>query len=187
MGEACNGRELLDLVNKGAPDVVVMDINMPELNGIETTRQLCARFPHVKIIGLSVHTNGRIVTEMLKAGAAGYVTKTSAAQELLIAIRAVMKGQVYVCPEVLGNVMGVRHHASPGGEGGAFAKLTDREREVLQLLAEGDSTKEIADKLNLSVPTVHTHRQHIMQKTGTRSVVDLVHYAIREGLISAEL
>ena len=185
VGEADNGREMLALIEKAVPDVVVMDINMPELNGIEATRQLSNRFPHVKVLGLSIHVKGRMVSEMLKAGAVGYVPKTGAARELLDAIRTVMRGKVYISPEVLGDLVETRAHAASGED--AFMKLTDREREVLQLLAEGDSTKEIADKLCLSVPTVHTHRQHIMQKLNARSIADLVRYAIREGIISSEL
>jgi DNA-binding NarL/FixJ family response regulator len=186
-GEACNGRELLARIETSAPDVVVMDINMPELNGIEATRKLHAHHPHIKIIGLSVHTKGRMVSEMLKAGANGYVPKTCAVAELLTAIRTVMNGKVYVSPDVLGEVMEVRLNGSSDKETSVFTKLTEREREVLQLLAEGFATKEIASKLCLSVPTIHTHRQHLMQKTGARSIADLVRYAIREGIISTDM
>lgn len=187
VGEAENGREIVAVAEKTAPDVVVMDINMPELNGIEATRQLSARCPQVKVIGLSIHVKGRMVSEMLKAGALGYVPKSSAAHELLDAIRTVMKGKMYISPEVLEDLVEARTHAASGVGESAFVKLTEREREVLQLLAEGDSTKEIADKLCLSVPTIHTHRQHIMQKLNARSVADLVRYAIREGIISTDL
>lgn len=185
VSEAPNGREVLALAEKTGPDVVVMDINMPELNGIDATRQLIALFPQIKIIGLSVHVEGLMVSEMLKAGAMGYVPKTCAAQELLTAIHTVMTGKMYISPEVLGDLVEARSRAAAGEES-AFTKLTEREREVLQLLAEGSSTKEIAGKLFLSVPTVHTHRQHIMQKLNARSIADLVRYAIREGIISAE-
>ncbi|VGO17299.1 Transcriptional regulatory protein DegU [Pontiella desulfatans] len=184
VGEADNGREALAVAAKAAPDVVVMDINIPELNGIDATRQLCARFPHMKVIGLSVHTKGRMVSEMLDAGAMGYVPKSSAAQDLINAIRSVMAGNMYVSPEVLGDFVELRSRAAPGKS--AFEKLTGREREVLQLLAEGNSTKEAAEKLCLSVPTIHTHRQHVMEKLGARSIADLVRYAIREGIISAD-
>ena len=184
VGEASNGREMMAIVEKAAPDVVVMDINMPELNGIEATRQLCARWPHIKVLGLSVHTKGRMVSELIKAGAQGYVPKSSAAQELLTAIRTVVKGKMYISPEVLGDLVETRSREASGES--AFVKLTEREREVLQLLAEGSSTKEVADKLRLSVPTIHTHRQHIMQKLGARSIADLVRYAIREGIVSAD-
>jgi DNA-binding NarL/FixJ family response regulator len=184
VGEADNGREMMGLIGTAAPDVVVMDINMPELNGIEATRQLTARFPHIKVLGLSIHEKGRMVSEMLAAGAHGYVPKTSAARELVDAIRTVMAGKMYVSPEVLGDLVETRTRAASGET--AFVKLTAREREVLQLVAEGNSTKEIADTLGLSVPTIHTHRQHIMQKLGARSIADLVRYAIREGITSSD-
>ncbi|WP_372809194.1 response regulator [Pontiella sp.] len=184
VGEAGNGREIMALAEKAAPDVVVMDINMPELNGIEATRQLCARFPRIKVLGLSVHTKGRMVSEMLAAGAKGYVPKSSATGDLISAIRTVMAGKMYVSPEVLGELVETRSRAASGE--GVFAKLTEREREVLQLLAEGNSTKEAAEKLCLSVPTIHSHRQHIMEKLGARGIADLVRYAIREGIILAD-
>jgi len=184
VGEVRDGREALRLAASAAPDVVVMDINMPELNGIETTRQLVEAHPHLKVVGLSVHETGRMVMEMLDAGAAGYLPKTSASKELVAAIRAVVEGKTYVSPAVLGNLMDAQRLAQ--GSGSAFAKLTDREREVLQLLAEGHATKVVAEKLGLSVPTVHTHRQHLMQKLGARGVADLVRYAIREGITTPE-
>ncbi|WP_372795718.1 response regulator [Pontiella sp.] len=184
VGEVSSGREVCPAAEKTAPDVVVMDINIPELNGIDATRQLCTRFPHVKVIGLSVHMNGRMVSEMLAAGAMGYVPKSSAAQDLLSAIRTVMDGKMYISPDVLEDFVQARSDARP--DGGAFVRLTEREREVLQLLAEGDSTKEVAEKLCLSVPTIHTHRQHMMEKLGARGIADLVRYAIREGIITSD-
>lgn len=183
VGEADNGREMMSMVEKTAPDVVVMDINMPELNGIDATRQLCNRYPHIKVLGLSVHVKGRMVSEILHAGAVGYVPKISAAEELLAAIRSVMDGKMYVSPEVLGDLIEIHSREASRG---VFVKLTEREREVLQLLAEGNSTKETADKLCLSIPTIHTHRQHIMEKLNANSIADLVRYAIREGLVTPE-
>ncbi|HKL22913.1 MAG TPA: response regulator transcription factor [Tichowtungia sp.] len=184
VGEAANGRAALTMAEKTAPDIVVMDINMPELNGIDATRQLAALYPRLKIIGLSIHLNGRMVSEMIEANAAGYVSKSSAAQDLINAIHAVMNGKMYVSPEVLSDFVQIRSRIATGQS--VFVKLTEREREVLQLLAEGDSTKEVACKLCLSIPTVHTHRQHIMEKLDTHSIADLVRYAIREGLTSAD-
>jgi DNA-binding NarL/FixJ family response regulator len=184
VGEADNGRQMMGLIESTAPDVVVMDINMPELNGIEATRQLCARNPHIKVLGLSLHVSGRMVSEMLNAGARGYVPKSSAAGELLEAIRTIMRGKMYVSPDVLEGLVEARTRMASGEN--AFAKLTEREREVLQLLAEGYPTKQVAELLCLSVPTTHTHRQHIMQKLNARSIVDLVRYAIREGIISSD-
>lgn len=183
VGEASDGRETLEMVEKTSPDIVVMDINLPELNGIEATRQIHERHPHIKVLGLSIHETGRMVAEMLDAGAVGYMPKTSAARELLDAIKVVMEGKTYVSPSVMAGLIDAQragmHNAS------AFALLTEREREVLQLLAEGYATKEVADKLDLSLPTVHTHRQHLMQKLNARGVADLVRYAIREGIIAS--
>ncbi len=184
VAEAGNGREVMGLIEASAPDVVVMDINMPELNGIEATRQLSANYPDIKVLGLSIHVKGRMVSEMLTAGACGYVPKNCAASELLEAIHTVMTGKMYVSPEVLGDFLESRNRDTPSGN--AFTTLTEREREVLQLLAEGYLTKEVAAKLNLGLPTVHTHRQHLMQKLHARSIADLVHYAIREGIISSD-
>jgi two-component system response regulator NreC len=184
VGEAGNGREVMGLIEKGAPDVVVMDINMPELNGIEATRQICASYPNIQVLGLSIHVKGRMVSEILNAGARGYVPKSSAASELLAAIHTVMAGKMYISPEVLGDFVESRNRDSSGEN--AFTALTEREREVLQLLAEGYPTKEVADKLCIGVPTVHTHRQHLMQKLNARSIADLVRYAIREGIISTD-
>ncbi len=183
VGEACNGREVLDQVAATAPDVVVMDINMPELNGIDACRQLISEYPQLNVIGLSVHETGRMVMEMLSAGASGYLPKTSASKELVEAIQTVMKGKIYVSPSVLGSLMDAQRMAKDPEN--AFAILTAREREVLQLLAEGYATKEVAAKLKLSTPTVHTHRQHLMQKIEARGVADLVRYAIREGITSS--
>ncbi len=185
VGEADNGRQMMGLIDSTAPDVVVMDINMPELNGIDATRQLCARSPHIKVLGLSLHVSGRMVSEMLNAGARGYVPKSSAAGELLEAIRTIMAGKMYVSPEVLEGLVEARSRTTSGEN--AFAKLTEREREVLQLLAEGYPTKQVAEMLCLSVPTTHSHRQHIMQKLNARSIADLVRYAIREGIIPFDI
>lgn len=185
VAEAGNGREVLGLVEQHEPDVVVMDINMPELNGIEATRQLCTSYPNIRVLGLSIHVKGRMVSEMLNAGARGYVPKNSAASELLQAIHTVMTGKMYISPEVLGDFVDSRSRAVSAEN--PFTALTEREREVLQLLAEGYPTKQVAEKLGLGVPTVHTHRQHLMQKLNARSIADLVLYAIREGIISADL
>lgn len=183
-GEARDGREALALAEALLPDVVVMDVNLPELNGIEATRQLHERFPQIRVIALSVHETGRMVMEMLNAGALGYLPKTSAARELIEAIESVMEGKLYVSPSLLGEVISIGQQA--GNPFDAFTLLTDREREVLQLLAEGYATKEVADRLGLSVPTVHTHRQHLLKKLEARGLADLVRYAIREGITTPE-
>lgn len=184
VGEASNGREMMALVNTVALDVVVMDINMPELNGIDATRQLCSTHPQVRVLGLSVHEKGRMVSAMLNAGARGFVPKSSAASELLDAIHTIMLGKMYISPKVLAAFVESQNRAASVET--AFAKLTEREREVLQLLAEGYVTKDVAEKLCLSVPTIHSHRQNLMRKLSARGIADLVRYAIREGIISSD-
>lgn len=183
VGEAGNGRTAVDQICKLNPDAVVMDIAMPDLNGIEATRQVLEKLPRVKIIALSMHSDKRFVAEMLQAGAAGFLQKNCAFRSLVAAIRSVMTGQVYLSPAITGIVVeGFKMHAaSTSGENPA---LSPKEREVLQLVAEGRSTKEIADVLAVSIKTIDTHRQHIMDKLGLRSVAELTKYAIREGLTS---
>ena len=183
VAEAADGRSAVKLSRKVQPDVVIMDIRMPELNGIEATRQIASEFPDIKIIGLSMHLERQFVSEMLKAGASGYLLKDCPSQELLMAIRATIKGQMFLSPAIAGKVVEdfvVRTASSSGGS--AFTDLTEREREVLQLIAEGNAVKEVADLLHLSVNTVHTHRKNIMEKLGVSSTAELTKYAIREGL-----
>lgn len=178
VAEAATGRAALDLVPTTSPHVVILDINLPELNGIETTRQLATAHPRVKIIGLSVHTGGRLVHEMIAAGAAGYLPKNCAARELFAAIESVMKGRMYVSPAL--------NESVPGGATDPLAALSGRERQVLQLLAEGRSTKEVARLLDLVTATVHTHRQNIMRKLHCRSIAEITRLAIREGVTSLD-
>lgn len=186
VGEAEDGRQALQLIRQTSPDVVVMDINMPELNGIEATRQILTIHPDGKVIGLSVHVQAQFVSEMIRAGATGYVPKKSAARELLTAIHTVMAGNMYISPEVTEQVMERHVRRPPPQSATAFSKLTGREREVLQLLAEGKTVKETASILCLSVPTVHTHRQSIMRKLNHHSIAELTKYAIRQGLTSLD-
>lgn len=181
--EVSNGREALAALESGQPiNVAIMDVAMPGLNGIEATRKLLGMNPSLKVIGLSMHTDRRFVSEMLKAGAAGFVSKDSAFEELVQAIRTVQSGQVYLSPSAAGVVVDdyVRHAGQP--EASAFSSLTTREREVLQLMAEGRSTKQIALDLGVSTKTVETHRRQIMEKLDLYSVAELTKYAIREGL-----
>jgi DNA-binding NarL/FixJ family response regulator len=187
VGESDNGRTAVDQVHELHPDVVVMDVGMPDLNGIEATRRILAEEPHCKIVGLSMHSDRRFLSEMLKAGATAYLLKDSAFEELAAAIRAVVAGQVYLSPRIANAVVeGYLHGASPGKQPSAFAVLTSREREVLQLVAEGLATKQIATSLHVSVKTVETHRRQIMEKLDLHSVAELTKYAIREGLASVE-
>jgi len=186
VGSAANGRELIAQVRDRSPDVVVVDIAMPELNGIEATARIVARNPKVRVIALSAYADRRYVLEMLKAGAVGYVIKASAGTELIRAIRAVAAGQSYLCPEVAGTVIGsVREagmrHRAPAGQP---SPLGSREREVLQLIAEGHRSQAIAKRLSISVATVDTHRRNIMRKLQVHTVAELTKFAIREGLTS---
>jgi two-component system, NarL family, response regulator NreC len=179
VGEAGNGREAVDLVQKLKPDVVVMDVAMPELNGIEATRRVNDVSPHTRIIALSMHKDSVYVREVLRAGARGYLLKDSGAGDLVSAIRAVARGEGYLSPAISNAVLNDyrRHVTNP------IDLLTSREREVLQMLAEGKTNKEIATILNLSVYTVDAHRGRIMEKLNLHSINELVRFAVRNGLI----
>jgi DNA-binding NarL/FixJ family response regulator len=184
IAEADNGRKAVRLALELAPDVVIMDIAMPELNGIEATRQIIAALPRIKVIALSMHADKRYVMEMLKAGGSGYILKDNAYEELARAIRTALKNQTYLSPQVTETVIGDYVQMALAASGSAFSLLSAREREVLQLLAEGNSTAQIAERLCISVKTVETYRQHIIEKLDIRSIAELTKYAIREGLTS---
>jgi DNA-binding NarL/FixJ family response regulator len=182
VGEAENGRATVHLAKKLAPDIIIMDVAMPDLNGMEATRQIVADSPGLKVIAVSMHSDRRFVAEMLKAGASAYLSKDYAFDELENAIRTVVANKIYLSPDISGIVVDsyVRHTPKP--ESSAFSLLSDREREVLQLLAEGKTAKEIADQLHVSIKTVETHRTNIMTKLNIHRVAELTKYAIREGL-----
>jgi len=184
LGEAEDGREALQLAGKLSPDVVVMDIAMPELNGIEATRQILSEHPGIKIVALSMHSDKRFVSEMLKAGASAYLLKDCAFEELITAIRTIMKGKIYLSPGIAGVVLADYIRSDRKSEPSVFSQLSDREREVLQLMAEGKTTKEVAAHLNVSIKTVETHRTNIMTKLDIHSIAELTKYAVREGLTS---
>jgi DNA-binding NarL/FixJ family response regulator len=186
VGEAGNGWEALDLVRTLSPDVVVMDIRMPDLNGVEATRLIRAQYKRVKVIALSMHADSRYVHNMLYAGACGYVLKSSAHEELLHAVRAASQGKAYLSPEIVGMVVerSTTLHSGPGVS--AYSTLSARERQVLQLVAEGKSSAGIAKELRVTVRTIETHRLHLVQKLGLHGTADLTKYAIREGLTSVE-
>jgi DNA-binding NarL/FixJ family response regulator len=201
VAEAADGRQAVEMARDVSPDVVVMDVAMPQLNGIEATRQIAADEPGMKVVALSMHSDRRYVSEALKAGASGYVLKDGAFDELISAIRAVVADRVYLSPRVAGVVVDdyVRRLPQRGAATGAatpsgtddgrrnvFDTLTPREREVLQLMAEGFATKEVAHRLHVSVKTVETHRRQIMDKLDMHSVAELTKYAIREGLTTLE-
>lgn len=186
VGEAGDGRTAVSLAAQLKPDVLVMDVGMPDLNGIEAAKQVTDDVPGVKVVALSMQSDGRYVRRMFQAGATAYLLKESAFDELRTAIDTVLRGKTYVSPAIGQVVIDdyVRDDRSSGSE--LFQALTPREREVLQLMAEGRATKEIASDLFVSVKTIETHRQHIMQKLGTNSIADLTKFAIREGLTQLE-
>lgn len=186
IGEAEDGQETVRQARKLSPDVVVMDVAMPRLNGIEATRQIVAARRNIRVLPLSAHSDRRYVTEMLKAGASGYLLKHSASEELIEAIQTVTKGKMYLSPEIAETVVDEYRRAVTPEAASAFSQLTEREREVLQLLAEGKSRKEIASALNLSIKTIGTHVEHIMDKLAIHSLPELTKYAIREGLTSLD-
>jgi len=187
VGEAEDGRTTVQLVRKLSPDVVLMDITMPNLNGLEATRQIVAESPQVKVIALSMHSDRRFVVGMLRAGGSGYLPKDCAFEELVHAIRTVVANQAYLSPTITGILVDDYVHHVPRRDSSAFSILTPREREVLQLLAEGRATKEAARRLHTSVKTVETHRRHIMQKLGVSGVAEMTKYAIQEGLTSLDI
>lgn len=183
VAEAADGRTAVRLAREMLPDVVIMDISMPDLNGIEATRQIVAEASGVKVIALSMHSDRRLVVEVFKAGASGYLFKDCAFEELASAIQSVVAGDTYLSPKIAGVMVKELAAQSLTDTPVAFSVLTAREREVLQLLAEGKSTKQIASLLHLSTKTVETHRQQIMKKLNIRSVAELTRFAIREGLV----
>jgi DNA-binding NarL/FixJ family response regulator len=184
VGRASDGMSAVRLAAELSPDVIIMDVSMPGLNGIDATRRILAADPKAKVIALSMHNDGRYISEALKSGALGYLLKESAFEELIAAVRTVMKGRSYLSASIAGVVIKdyIRHLEKT--ESGAFSVLTPREREVLQALSEGLSTKEIASRLSVSVKTVETYRSQIMEKLDIHSVAELTKYAIREGITS---
>jgi DNA-binding NarL/FixJ family response regulator len=185
VGEAASGREALVSARRLRPQIVVMDISMPELNGIDATRKLLAELPGTKVIALSMNSDRRYVLAMFKAGAVGYLLKNSASEELIAAVRAVADDLTYVSPSIAALIVDDAIDAV-GPRTAAIRTLSTREREVLQLLAEGKSSKDIAAHLNVAVPTVETHRRQIMDKLSLRTIAELTKYAIREGLTSLD-
>jgi two-component system response regulator NreC len=181
--EAENGREIVQLVQKWKPDVVIMDVSMPELNGFEATRQILQKKPDVKVVALSMHADKRFVAGMFDAGAKAYLLKDSAFSQLAEAIRNVHSGRTYlgdhISDVVVREYVNLLNRREP-------EMLTSREKEILQLLAEGKTTKEAAAQLRISIKTIETHRQHMMEKLNIFSVAGLTKYAIREGITSLE-
>jgi DNA-binding NarL/FixJ family response regulator len=185
IGEAADGREAIKLAEKLNPDIILMDVSMPGLNGIEATRQIRAAQPHIRVLMLSMHTAGPYVFESLRAGAAGYILKDATFAELLSAIATVVGGGTYLSP-TLTNVAVEDYVRLARGQHDTseLDKLSAREREVLQLIAEGHSSSNIARQLHISARTVDTHRHNIMQKLNIHSVAGLTKFAVRHGLCS---
>jgi DNA-binding NarL/FixJ family response regulator len=179
IGEAGNGREAVELAEELKPDLVVMDVSMPELNGIEATRRLMKAAPRTRVLALSMHKDSVYVREILRAGAQGFLLKDASDADLITAVRAVAQGQGYISPGVSEAVLSdYRRHVSD-----PIDLLTSREREVLQLIAEGKTNKEIAAALNLSIYTVDAHRGRVMEKLNLHSTGEIVRFAMRNGLI----
>jgi len=182
VGEALNGREALELTESLQPDIVLMDITMPEMDGLEATRQLKARFPHIHVLVLTMHRSDDYFFEMLKAGASGYILKGAKTSELINAVRVVQQGEIFLYPSMTQKlVQGYIQLAEWANE--SEPSLSPREKEIFQLLAEGYSNKEIAEKLVISPSTVHSHRGNIMEKLGLGNRRDLIQYARKQGLI----
>lgn len=187
VGEAEDGRSAIELARELRPDIVITDVTMPNLNGVDTTRQITRMFPQIKIIGLSGHANNSFIMGMLKAGASAYILKQCLFNELLEAIQVVRQGGRYLGPEVTKAVVGNYIQLLSESSDSPLETLSEREREVLQLIAEGKSTKQIALDLHVSTKAIESNRRKIMEKLNSHSVADLVKYAISGGLTSLEL
>ena len=185
VGVAADGRETVQMAQEHEPDVNLMDINMPNMTGVEATRQIKASTPDMKILTLSVHSRSPLIAQMINAGASGYVPKSCAAKELVEAIRTVMRNHTYISPKVMDSVVDYLQ-GDPAQRPTAPTTLTPREREVLNLVADGKTTKEISECMHVSEKTVESHRYRIMDKLGIHSIAELTKYAIREGLSSLD-
>jgi DNA-binding NarL/FixJ family response regulator len=189
-GEATDGREAVEKAKQLKPDVVILDVGMPNLNGLAATRQLSRQDPHCKIIVLTITDTDQIVQEALDAGARGFVLKSDAARDLVSAVEALQRNRMFLTPRVNDMVLAGfldRGHRASHGEPPELPKLTPREGEVIQLLAEGKSSKEVASLLNLSTKTAETHRSNIMRKLGFHSIRDLVVYAVKNNIIQVQV
>lgn len=182
VAEAADGREALHLVKVHQPDVVLLDISMPGLNGLEAARRLAREYPQVRVLMLSGHASEEYVCQALRAGAAGFLLKDAGLAELELALRAAAQGHTYLSPAVSKHVIG-DYVRRVGGEAGALDFLTPRQREILQLIAEGHTTKAIARTLHISAKTVETHRMQLMERLDIHDIAGLVRYAVRVGLV----
>lgn len=186
VGEATNGRMAVKKVEELSPNVVVMDVSMPELNGIEATKQIREVSPNTRVIGLSMHSDRQYVGKMLEEGAHGYLLKEGAFEELETAINTVTNGRTYLSPRIADVVIENYVRGMPTEDPSAYTQLTPREREVLQLLVEGESTRKAARTLGISPKTIETHRRNIMEKLDIHNIAELTKYAIQEGITSLD-
>ena len=186
VGEAKDGREAIKAIEELLPDVILMDIAMPGLNGLEATRRIKKKFPKTKVVVLTMHTNEEYIFQILNAGADGYLVKETAFQDLISAINSVHRGEAFMSPSISKKVMTDYIQRAQGEERVGFDTLTTREREILQLVAEGNSNKKIAEVLFISPKTVETHRAHIMDKLNIHDRAGLIKYAIRKGMINLD-
>ncbi|MCF7958211.1 MAG: response regulator transcription factor [Phycisphaerae bacterium] len=184
VAEANNGRNAVDIVRQTLPNIVVMDVGMPELNGIDATCQILSEFPKIKILALSMHSDKQFVLAMLKSGASGYLLKNCAFNELIQAIETISDNKIYLSPSIANLVL--EELVTEKKDLHPPTNLTSREREVLQLLTEGKTTKQIAMSLHISASTVETHRRQTMEKLDLHNIAELTKYAIREGLTTLE-
>ena len=188
VGEVEDGRECIKMVEELSPDVILMDIGMPNLNGIEASHQIKKRFPDVEVLVLTIHDTEEYIYQAFCAGASGYLLKKSAHNDLISAIRSVHKGNYYISSSISKNMVKdyIKKAEKSAGKDG-FNRLTEREREILQLIAEGKSNKEIADLLNVSVKTVEVHRSHLMEKLDIHNTANLTRYAIKRGIVGMDI
>lgn len=187
VGEASDGNEAVELAGSLNPDVVLMDISMPEKSGIEATREIKKANPNVEIVGLTMHAEDRYFFQLLQAGASGYVVKGAAPQELLEAVAAASRGEAYIHPSLHSKLIGDYVSRAENSDGQSpLESLTERELEVLRLIVDGQTSREIADSLVISPNTVERHRQNIMSKLGLRNRAELVRYAISKGLVEID-
>lgn len=185
VGEADDGREAIKKAGELLPDIVVMDISMPRLNGMDATRQIKKRYPEVKVLILTMHIDEAYILEVLQAGASGYIIKKAVPTEFVSAIQAVHQGDLYLSPQVSKTVIQQYLKNVQTGKEKVEPQLTDREREIVQLIAEGHSNREISERLFISIKTVESHRSKIMEKGDLHSSADITRYAIRKGIISS--
>ncbi len=186
IGEADDGQAVVRLTRKLEPDIVVLDIGMPNMNGIQATQHIVAEVPDTKVLALSMHSDHQFVVKMLQAGASGYMLKDCAFEELVLAVRTIADGKFYLSKDVTGLVITNYINSMQATAAAGEPILTSRERETLQLIAEGNSTAETANILNVSTKTIETHRKHIMDKLDIHNIADLTKYAVRVGLTSLE-